>query len=494
MLMDMGLCATAKSKGEIKRVQIDSSKTVNGHMLIVGMSGAGKTTMLRKMIKEMVDSATNKDQFRIHIFDPHGDIDIEGCSSVMFSEQTNHGLNPLRVDPDPHFGGLRKRVQGFVSTMNRVMRQLGGKQEACLRNVLYDLYALHGFKQDDPSTWVIDASKNHLLSDGSDGRVYLDVPIEEKDQAKALGARWEPEKRCWWIATSNYVDGITRWPPKRAGRIHPTIEDALNLAKRILRMSFMGADQEAITFLDIHNRVSSNYQRKVAEGMRHGGKVEDKEKLDEEIEKSLQKVVTSFTKYAQSIRTGRELEDVMKYDSTDVLKSVVDRLENLVSTGIYKSIPPPHDPSKIVWRNATPALRAEENKLFTLFNLEELFSNAVKRGEQKEILDVIILDEAHLYVDDDEDNIINTISKEGRKFGLSLVCASQNPAHFSDDFLSCVATKIILGIDELFWRPSLAKMRIDEERLRWIRLQQRIMVQIKNKGNDANHWQYVLLN
>jgi hypothetical protein len=72
---------------------------------------------------------------------------------------------------------------------------------------------------------------------------------------------------------------------------------------------------------------------------------------------------------------------------------------------------------------------------------------------------------------------------------MALICASQNPTHFSDDFLSCVATKIILGIDEMYWRPSSIKMRISEEYLKWIRLTKTAMIQIKNKGANENIWQ-----
>lgn len=493
MIVNIGECALARKEGKLKQVQIDTTKTANGHGLVIGMSGAGKTTMLKKMVADMQKTAPNPDNLRISVFDPHGDIYIDGSDQLIFSEQTNYGLNPLKIDPDPHFGGIRKCVQSFISNMNRVMRQLGGKQEACLRNILYDLYTLHGFKQDDPSTWKIDSSEDHLLSDGSDGRLYLSVPIGEKDQAKALGARWDPEKTCWWVLTENYRDGLTRWPPKRSGRTYPTLEDALNLAKRILKMSFMGADQEAITFLEIHNRISSNYHKKVTEGMRRGAASDDKVKMDEEIEKSLGKVITSYTNYVNSIRTGRELDDVMKYDSTDVLKSVVDRLENMVSTGIYKSKEPPFDKGKIVHCYVTKALRAEENKLFTLFNLEEIFAEAKKRGEQEYITHVIFLDEAHLYTDDDPENIINKIAKEARKFGVALICASQNPTHFSDDFLSCVATKIILGIDEMYWRPSSIKMRISEDYLKWIKLTKTAMIQIKNKGANENIWQPIFV-
>ena len=125
---------------------------------------------------------------RFYVFDIHGDIDIEGASTVMFSEQTGYGLNPLRVNPDVHFGGVRKRIQEFMATMNSVMRELGPKQQATLRNVLYDVYERHGFRQDDPSTWAINEDETHLLSNGSDGRLYIDVPIAEVLPLWALAA------------------------------------------------------------------------------------------------------------------------------------------------------------------------------------------------------------------------------------------------------------------------------------------------------------------
>jgi len=179
-----GIDAAAKKRGENVFVSWSSEHAVNGHCLMVGMSGAGKTYNLRKMIRQMLETGNGATRF--HVFDVHGDIDVPGSSSVLFSEQTDYGMNPLRINPDPHFGGVRKRIQGFINTMNKVMRQLGTKQEAVLRNILYDVYWRHGFRQDDPSTWVIDEGDARLLSDGSDGRIYIDVPIEEKDQAKAL--------------------------------------------------------------------------------------------------------------------------------------------------------------------------------------------------------------------------------------------------------------------------------------------------------------------
>ncbi len=160
MQVTWGYSARELRSGNRVPVVADTASTVNGHALIVGMTGAGKTYTLKRMIREMAATGDPAQPARFYVFDIHGDIDIDGASTVMFSEQTGYGLNPLRVNPDVHFGGVRKRVQGFMSTMNSVMRELGPKQQATLRNVLYDVYERHGFRQEDPSTWAVNAASS----------------------------------------------------------------------------------------------------------------------------------------------------------------------------------------------------------------------------------------------------------------------------------------------------------------------------------------------
>src|SRR4051812_3545614 len=87
----------------------DTSKLINGHVLILGASGVGKSHTIRKMIRRALASAAQSRQsIRCHVFDVHGDLDIPAASEVQFSESVANGLNPLRVNPDPHFGGVRK--------------------------------------------------------------------------------------------------------------------------------------------------------------------------------------------------------------------------------------------------------------------------------------------------------------------------------------------------------------------------------------------------
>jgi len=492
MKITYGFDAGARKRNENIPIAWDSSNAVNGHCLLVGMSGAGKTHTLRKMIRNMQTSSNGK-PLRVHVFDVHGDIEIDDASSVMFSEQTTWGMNPLRVNSDPHFGGMRKRVQGFINTVNRVMRSLGSKQEAALRNILYDIYAKHGFRQEDPKTWVIDDNAAVLVSDGSDNRLYIDVPRAEKDDAKALGARWDGTLFSWWIPTNEYQGAITQWPLKTLARTHPSISDALHHARNVMQMSFLGTGMETITNLEVANRSAAAYQKKLMDALKRGDKAFEDEKLEADLSKAKEKSIETFTAYAESIITGRELTDVMKYDSVDVLKSVVDRLENLNAIGIFKSTPPPFDPNSQVWRYNIKALSMEERKLFVLFRLEEILASAIQRGEQDDIVEVIVLDEGHIYTDDDPDNIINNIAKEARKFGLALICASQSPTHFTEDFISSVATKVILGIDEMFWRGSTSKMRVTEEALAWIKPQKSMLVQVKTRGETKNDWRWTLI-
>jgi hypothetical protein len=495
MQIEWGIDAGARKRGETLPVRWSSGAAVNAHCLLVGMSGVGKTHNLRKIIRELIATAPPAPVPRFHVFDVHGDIAIAGASTVVFSEQTQYGMNPLRVNPNPHFGGIRKRVQGFIATINRVMRQLGPKQEAVLRNVLLDVYGRYGFRQDDPRTWPIDETSARLLSDGSDNRLYIDVPKGEKDQLKELniGAQWDSSLFCWWIAADQYQGAVTRWPPKTLARAHPSITDALRYARHRLQMSFLGSGIDAITNLEIVNRAAAGYQRKLLEALRRGEKGFADEKLQGDIDKARQKAIDSYITYVTSIATGRELTDLMKYDSTEVLKSVVDRLENLEGIGIFKAAAPPFDQRSSIWRYDITALSTVERKLFVLFRLEELFANAVERGEQQDIVEIIILDEAHIYVDDDPENIINTIANEARKFGLALVCASQSPTHFPEDFIASVATKVILGIDEMYWRGSATKMRVSEEALAWIRPQRSMLVQLKTRGDTKNDWRWTLV-
>jgi hypothetical protein len=115
----------------------------------------------------------------------------------------------------------------------------------------------------------------------------------------------------------------------------------------------------------------------------------------------------------------------------------------------------------------------------------------VRRETEGLLHDIMIIDEAHLFFRDDQNNILNTIAKEGRKFGLGLVCASQSPTHFSEDFFSNVATKVVLGVDQMYWDNLVRKMKIETKTLQYVKPFQVIGVQMSNKGDTRSRFTMV---
>jgi hypothetical protein len=496
----------------------DTQRLINGHMLIVGSSGVGKSHMLRKMIRRALSddgagmggkgsSNGNGDSrggpsLRFHVFDVHGDLEVQGASVVQFSESAPFGLNPLRVNPDPHFGGVRKCVRNFIGTINQASTTaLGVKQEAVISNLLIDVYRDFGFDIEDPGTWGVSGAQTRLAGGGFDNRLYLDVPFEERADAKAFGARWDPGKKLWFVLTHKYAGEVTRWKPAQKQRSHPTVEDVLHYAQRVYQERYLGTDQKAVLALGYLNKRAQIYHKKLLNAARmrswndngHEFDVEERERL----EQARAEAVEAFKRYADSVQTGHELDGLLKYDSPDVLKSVVDRLNNLKRTGIFKDAPAPFDPKNRVWRYKLNAFSQEEKKMFVLFTLQSLFAKAVERGECSDVVEVVVLDELGTYTSsadkEDGDGIIGVICRESRKFGLAFWGATQSPSSVPESLLSSTATKMLLGLDEMYWRSAVDRLRIETKQLEWIQAQKTMAVQMKEKGVLKNKWHWARL-
>ena len=484
--MQFSLGTSANSK---EPVIWDDSRLVNPHIAIMGTSGAGKTYTMRKLINQCLASYTDtqKRSHKFEVFDVHGDIEIPNCSTVLFSEQTQYGLNPFLVNPDPHHGGVRKKLRGFINTINKTSRKLGDKQEGVLRNIINDTYTSYGFFDNDPKSWVIDPNAKELVHT-TDGRMYIDVPYEDKDDAKALGANWDKDAKNWFISIDEYDGAITKWRPKIIGKRNPNLNDVLRTARFIARSVFMGVNQNAIVKLEQAQKAGQSLHKKRLQHMRQDGSLLNDGKLDEQLAKAKEKAIDAYTEYANSITTGTEIEELMKYNSADVLMSVLNKLENLNSVGIFKDEQPPFDDNNNIWRYNLKALGLEERKMFVLFRCTEVFEKCIQLGETNELRRTLVIDEAPIFMDDDPDNILTLIAREGRKFGLQLIIASQSPEKFPDDIISSIATKIILGIDERFWKPTETKMNVERKALEWVVLQKSLLIQTKSKGENKTKW------
>ena len=427
----------------------DAAQLINPHILVCGKSGTGKTHLLRKMIRSLQG-------VRFHVFDVHGDIEIPGESRVVFSESTRYGYNPLVLNPDPHTGGVRRAVNQFIGTLNHTSRKLGDRQEAVLRSLLSDVYYLNGIYDDNPKSWL------------------------KKDLDDVM--------RKELIAARNYT-GLKEY--------YPCLTDLVSFAERKLKAMYIGSEgngvgAKCVSALEETNRLTSSLKR-LASKFNKASDDGQIAKLETQLANAKEKTLEAFGQYVNAIETGRELDDIIKYDSRETLKGLVDRLRNLSAIGIFELQRPPFDPRAPVWVYDIKHLPHDEQLLFVHFRMKDIFRSRLMQGVQAQVKEIVVSDEAHKFFTGDSDNIYNVIVKEARKFGLGLWCASQAPTHFSEDFLTTVGTKILLGIDSYYWSMSCRKLNIDEKVLRFITPQKTAAIHMDRKGEVNTQFKGVQL-
>jgi hypothetical protein len=510
----MQLTVGSHGPGGGQPITLDTMKVINGHLQIAGITGMGKTHRIIRLVKAIVESAAQLRQpFRVHVFDPHGDIDLPYCSEVKFSEATPYGYNPLELNPDPDYGGVRRAIQKFILAIQK-HKALGTKQEAVMRYLLEDLYASRGFNADDPLTWIPDDPRMvSELMRGKEGRVYLNVSFDHRARFKELlkdpaTGRYrggfddfndQPElrsKKCWWVEEASYDGEFLMWEPKSLFKVAPTMDDAVRFTERKLKAHFCGTNSAAMTLLSDVNRAARGYHRKVAELSKRGAALDQSEiaELEDGLKKTKDKANQAYASYLDAIVSGRELDDLIRYNSTDVLTSVYERFQNLRAIGIYNPVMPPFDPAAPIWRYVIKPLEIPVQRMFVDMVCARIFERAMQRGVQKDLVEIIVLDEGKRYVSEEtDDDILNKIANEARKFGLGLWIASQTPAHFSDDFIKATGTILILGLAQADVNLAARKLGIDERMLLGIIPQQTALVQIKNKGVLSANFQIVRL-
>ena len=75
----------------------------------------------------------------------------------------------------------------------------------------------------------------------ADTVVMLEVPINQKDEAKALGARWDPDARSWYVPAGRDATPFARWLPPPVRTHGPTIPARLlGQAERCYRCTGRG--------------------------------------------------------------------------------------------------------------------------------------------------------------------------------------------------------------------------------------------------------------
>ena len=130
------------------------------------------------------------------------------------------------------------------------------------------------------------------------------------------------------------------------------------------------------------------------------------------------------------------------------LEPIAIRLEELKEYGFFNS-----ESNCDLWSSTTPVvIRLHENrqhnvqKAFSALIFYGLYQDMFRRGLQQRISHALIFDEAHRA---SRLSLIPTMAKECRKFGISLLVASQEAKDFHPSLFSAIANYLILRLNDV---------------------------------------------
>ena len=357
----------------------------------------------------------------LDVFDAHDELGhIPGATACKLSQATCYGYNPLVLSTDLHTGGVNRQGDFFVQLIRSVSPQFGVKQEGALRYLLHDTYAASGIRQNDPATWDRKS-------------------LTDRQRQALLKANRSKELRL----------------------SYPTLEDLQTFTRHKIIALTLGGDNVCATAFENLTRL----QRRLTTLQRHIPQATSEAEevlLTEQIGAQKKRCILKYTEFIEAMETGREIDDVLKYDSVDVLTSILQRLALLSATGILSANEPPFGSSRLRV-HMIKSISHEQQVLYVKLRLLDIFEQCKRQGATptgNELRRVVFLDEAHKYFSTEPDDIINVVAKEGRKFGLGLWCASQQPTAFPEYFLTNVGATILLGIHTSYWKRASSMFRI----------------------------------
>jgi DNA phosphorothioation-dependent restriction protein DptH len=130
------------------------------------------------------------------------------------------------------------------------------------------------------------------------------------------------------------------------------------------------------------------------------------------------------------------------------LKTLLSRLEELADYGFFKTA----DQQDSLWDSNVPIIiriHSTQNdnlqKAFASLVFYSLYKDMFRRGIQNRITHAVIFDEAHRAA---RLQLIPTMAKECRKYGISLVLASQEARDFNVSLFSAIANYLVLRLTE----------------------------------------------
>jgi putative DNA primase/helicase len=135
-------------------------------------------------------------------------------------------IKALENDPQEIFRAAADAEK--IATMLRGFEKMQEQTEGLSQNQLPEESAEAGTVLVRAPTLV---REDHPIMQTSNERTYLAVPFAEKDEAKALGAKWDREAKSWFVPAGTDLAPLSAWlPPRDELHIAPSLDPRAEFA------------------------------------------------------------------------------------------------------------------------------------------------------------------------------------------------------------------------------------------------------------------------
>lgn len=375
-----------------KELVWDYRKEQNPHAMIIGKSGSGKTYLLRNILKNF--TLKEKGKINVFVIDFHGDLEIEDSQTIEYNKNdiNSAGIGIFEFDYFSKAGGIYNRVDELVKIFeNSFFPQMSPLRKALLKKLLLDVYYKKGYDPDNPATWK-DFSKLPTLDDLGEFINTIVSILKEMKETKQK---------------ANYSASL------------------VELRNLLLYKEDYSEDE-------LKTKANESFERYKKELF------SEKQPIEKELG------IKDFNFYLK--------------------KNVLNSLENLeiyinamMNSKIFSKNNPILQKDKNVFRFNLKYLEDETMLFIANLIIQRVFTKLrmkyeYKKGTNTDINTYIVIDESKLILPNREKNndlhFVNRIVSEARKYGLGIILASQRIAHYSQEMISNISTKIVLNTDE----------------------------------------------
>jgi energy-coupling factor transporter ATP-binding protein EcfA2 len=404
----------------------------NGHIVAIGASGSGKTQTLKAIAFSLHQTYPD---MQIILLDFHGDQEIIGETCYPIHMASPHGINPLVVNLDPEGGGSNLQAIQIAGILKKSLR-LGPNQEGMLIEVIKTCYLKRGIVQEQQSTWNLEPPN-------------FDDIEEELNRRVATAFQDDSKKE---LAEDICIQNLPVGKPNTSG-IYFIFHQSVG-ANGNSPLLYIGAARDIQKRIDGHHHIryllKEHYPGETFQ-LRYYEHLADWQEL------------IKLENYLIQIHQPPLNQTTLRTECKDSQKLKL-KLAATFQYGVF-SRPQPKLTEKLIRIDLSklpPSLAAisAESLAWQLMNQHRLLGEIQGRLPRT----FLFIDEAK-EMPKNEGSACDRIIADGRKFGLSLVLASQSERHLSQDVIGNSASKIVLPVDQTECAKVAKKFRFAEKKV-----------------------------